>query len=90
MSGNRNLEGLEFVQRFMRATPPEQVRPPRLLRGNEVIAMGFPPGPKIGKILAALEEAQLNGELGTADEAKSFIRKHFGEIPHETTRLDIS
>jgi hypothetical protein len=31
----------------------------------------------VGEILAAIEEAQLNGELGTVGEAKSFIKKHF-------------
>jgi poly(A) polymerase len=78
LSSNRNLTAYDFVREFVSKTPPEVVRPPRLLTGSDVLEMGFSPGPVVGKILAAVEEAQLNGELATAQEAKSFIERHFG------------
>ena len=78
LSSNRNLAAYDFVREFVSKTPPEVVRPPRLLTGSDVLEMGFSPGPVVGKILAAVEEAQLNGELATEQEAKSFIERHFG------------
>jgi poly(A) polymerase len=77
LSSHRNLAAYEFVRDFISNTPPEVVRPPRLLDGNDVLGMGFPSGPVVGRILASLEEAQLNGEVESADEAKSFVERHF-------------
>ena len=57
--------------------PPEEVRPPRLLTGHDLQAMGYRPGPQLGRILAALEEAQLEGTLKTAEEARAFVREKF-------------
>jgi putative nucleotidyltransferase with HDIG domain len=78
LSSNRNLGAYEFVKEFVSKTPPEVVRPPRLLTGTDLLEAGFAPGPLLGKILAMVEEAQLNGELETSLEAKSFVESHFG------------
>ena len=77
LSSHRNLAAYEFVKEFVSKTPPALVRPPRLLDGNDVLGMGFPAGPVVGRILASVEEAQLNGELESADQAKSFVESHF-------------
>ena len=79
LSSNRNLAAYEFVKEFVRKTPPELVRPPKLLTGWDLLEAGFEPGPLLGKILATVEEAQLNGELASPAEAKSFVESHFGE-----------
>jgi hypothetical protein len=34
-----------------------------LLRGDEVIALGVPPGPRVGQVLTALREARLDGTV---------------------------
>src|SRR5262249_55450187 len=78
LSSNRNLTAYEFVRDFVSKTPPEVVRPPKLLSGNDLLKVGFKPGPLLGKILATVEEAQLNGELSDKEEALSFISKEFG------------
>ena len=77
LSSHRHLEAYRLVGGFHRQTPAEVVRPPKLLGGNDVIGLGFTPGPLIGKILAAVEEAQLNGELRSKEEAISFVRSKF-------------
>ena len=46
------------------------VRPPdALLRGRDVVALGVQPGPRVGEILRAVYERQLDGAVRTADEA---------------------
>ena len=77
LSSNRNLEAYEYVRDFLQATPPDVVRPQKLVTGEDVLALGFKPGPAIGKILASVEEAQLNGELATREEAISFVESRF-------------
>ncbi|MGB6200024.1 MAG: CCA tRNA nucleotidyltransferase, partial [Candidatus Acidiferrales bacterium] len=42
LSSHRNLDAYEFVRRFLAETPPEQVRPPRLVTGEDLKAMGLP------------------------------------------------
>src|SRR6266699_4987383 len=63
LSSHRHLESYDFVRRFLEVTPPEQVRPERLLTGDDLQTMGFRPGPLFSRILAALEEAQLEGQI---------------------------
>jgi poly(A) polymerase len=50
------------------------VKPPRLLGGADLMAMGFTPGPLLGETLRALETAQLEGEIATRDEAVAWVR----------------
>jgi len=77
LSSHRNLENYEFVRRFLAETPPEEVRPPRLLTGEDLKAMGFSPSPRFKEILDALEEAQLNGKISTHDDAVRFVQAGF-------------
>jgi len=78
LSSNRNLAAYDFVRDFVSRTPPEVVRPAKLLTGADLLLMGFRAGPELGRILATVEEAQLNGELSNEAEAKSFVEKEFG------------
>ncbi len=71
------LDAYEFVQRFLRETPPEQVRPPRLVTGEDLMKLGFSPGPVFREILQAVEDAQLDGRLATKPQALKFIRRNF-------------
>jgi poly(A) polymerase len=77
LSSHRNLEAYEFVKDFVGRTPPELVRPSKLVTGHDLLGMGYEPGPALGKILAVVEEAQLNGELADRAGAISFVEKNF-------------
>ena len=77
-SSHGHLDNYEFVRDFLAETPPEQVRPPRLLTGEDLIALGFRPGPPFKAILEAVEEAQLNGKISTREEALRLVGESFG------------
>jgi poly(A) polymerase len=77
LSSHGNLEAYNFVQRFLADTPPEQVRPPRLLGGDDLKALGYSPGPPFKAILEAVEEAQLNGKISTKEEAMQLVQSSF-------------
>jgi poly(A) polymerase len=77
LSSHRHLESFDFVQRFLAVTPPEQVRPERLLTGDDLQAMGFEPSPLFSKILQALEDSQLEGQIRTRQEAEQYVRDNF-------------
>ncbi len=75
-------ERLEITQLLCEAyfeRAPELVKPVPLLNGHDLLAMGLPPGPRIGALLAALREAQAAGEITTRDEAEAYVRAHLVE-----------
>ncbi len=77
LSSHGHLDALAFVERFLAETPPEQVRPERLLNGNDLKALGFQPGPLFSEALRALEDAQLEGEVRTREEAEKYVVRKF-------------
>lgn len=75
LSSHRNLENYEFVQRFLAETPPAEVRPARLISGDDLIGLGLKPGPDFKEILRNIEDAQLDGRIRTRDEALAQARQ---------------
>jgi poly(A) polymerase len=75
LASNGDLQFVLFCAR-RREELRETVRPPRLLDGHDLIAMGFAPGPALGATLRALETAQLEGEVTTRAEAERWVRTH--------------
>jgi poly(A) polymerase len=53
----------------------DPVRP--LLDGRDLQAAGIAPGPGLGRVLHALVDAQLEGEIGDRDAAWAWLRRHF-------------
>jgi len=86
LSSHRQLQSYEFVKRFLEVTPPEQVRPERLLTGDDLQEMGFRPSPLFSQILQALEDAQLEGKLETRAEAKNYVLGEYGAKRSQTSR----
>jgi poly(A) polymerase len=78
LSSHRHLDSYEFVRRFIEVTPPEQVRPERLLTGDDLQSMGFQPGPLFSQILGALEDAQLEGQIKTRKDAEEYVWGEYG------------
>jgi tRNA nucleotidyltransferase (CCA-adding enzyme) len=59
-----------------------QERPPEpLLLGRHVLALGVTPGPRVGEILAAVYERQLDGEVTTLEQASGLARRLLGGAP---------
>jgi tRNA nucleotidyltransferase (CCA-adding enzyme) len=48
-----------------------------LLTGDDLRAMGFQPGPQFSQILRALEDAQLEGQIATREEAEKYVLGKF-------------
>ncbi|MBI4459754.1 MAG: CCA tRNA nucleotidyltransferase, partial [Acidobacteria bacterium] len=77
LSSHRHLENYEFVQAKLAELTEEQIRPPRLVTGDDLIQMGYPPGPRFQEILRAVEDAQLEAEIRSREEALKFVQEHF-------------
>jgi len=77
VSSHGSLEAYNFVKRFLEETPPEQVRPPRLVTGDDLKLLGLQPGPRFKQILEAVEDAQLSGEIATREEGLALVERAF-------------
>lgn len=76
-SSHRNLRLYNFTREKMDSLPPEEVRPKPLVTGDDLIAAGYSPGPRFKEILAAVEDAQLDGILQSKEEAMQLVRREF-------------
>ena len=77
LAGSGNLEHWESARELYDAMPEETVRPRPLVTGRDLIAAGYQPGPVFNQILRAVEDAQLEGTIATADEAMRLVQVLF-------------
>jgi poly(A) polymerase len=73
-ASNGYTDAYEYVQDKLHEFSQEQLRPPRLINGRDLIAAGYKPGPPLGRALEAVETAQLEGEIHTRDEAMEIAK----------------
>ncbi len=78
LSSHRDLTLYEFAKEKLATTPPEQIRPEPLVTGHDLIAAGYPAGPRFKNMLSEVEDAQLEGAVATKEEAMEFVRQRFG------------
>jgi poly(A) polymerase len=77
LSSHGQLEAYEYAQEQMRSMPPEAIRPEPLITGRDLIEAGYEPGPRFKEILAAVEDAQLEGRLTSHDATMDYVRREF-------------
>jgi len=77
MSSSRRMENYELAKRKLEEYTAEHLRPEPLVTGADLIGMGYDPGPRFSRMLAALEDAQLEGRIGTPEEAMEMVREMF-------------
>jgi poly(A) polymerase len=78
-SSHAMLDNYEFLHRKQEEFANEPLIPPPLVRGDDLIAMGWKPGPKFKEVLEAVQTGQLEGTLKGREEALEWVRREFGE-----------
>ena len=79
IASHGKLDVYRFVQEKMGAFSQEELAPEPLVNGDDLLKMGYQPGPVFGEILSAVWEEQLEGNLRTRDEAVGWIMHKFGD-----------
>lgn len=77
LASHRNLENYNLAREMLGQIPDQEIKPPRLLNGNDLIHYGYKPGPQFKQILQAVEDAQLEGEIRTREDALHLVRQRF-------------
>ncbi|HET9318800.1 MAG TPA: CCA tRNA nucleotidyltransferase [Bryobacteraceae bacterium] len=77
VSSHGHLDNYELLKQKMQELPEEEIRPKPLITGADLIAAGYQPGPMFARILAVVEDAQLESRIQTREDAMALIRERF-------------
>jgi poly(A) polymerase len=93
VSSHRRLDAYNFVRKTLAETPVEEIRPQRWLTGNDLQELGYQAGPQLKTILHSLEDAQLEGQVKSREEAIAYVKGRFnhpqrGRIDRAETLTD--
>jgi poly(A) polymerase len=72
LAAGRGIEHVEFCERFLRE---QDLNPPTLVNGTDLIALGVKAGPIYKRVLDAVREAQLDGTIATREEGLGLVRR---------------
>ncbi|MFB3916474.1 MAG: CCA tRNA nucleotidyltransferase [Terriglobales bacterium] len=75
LGSHGDLTLYDYVRRKFESTPREEIRPAPLITGHDLISAGLRPGPQFKDVLAAVEDAQLEGTISSKAEALQFVRE---------------
>jgi poly(A) polymerase len=77
LASHGSLELYDFARERFETLPQEQVRPQLLVTGRDLIEAGYPPGPQFSQMLAAAEDAQLEGTIHSREEGLALVRERW-------------
>jgi putative nucleotidyltransferase with HDIG domain len=77
LSSNGDLQYYRFCKARLAELKDDEIRPAPLLRGTDLIELGFKPGPLFAQILRQVEDAQLGAELTSREQALEWVKKNF-------------
>jgi poly(A) polymerase len=83
LSSNGDLSYYEFCKRKLSELKQEEIHPQPLLGGKDLIELGLTPGPIFQRILKDVEEAQLNGEIATREQALEWVSTRYDKEVQE-------
>lgn len=84
-TGSFDCSAMPWFLARARALGVEHRPPAPLLQGRHLLPLGVPPGPGMGRVLKAVYDAQLEGDVSTLEEALALARRHL-DAPGEHDR----
>jgi poly(A) polymerase len=77
LAHRRSLDDYDFCREKLAEFGREGLHPPALIGGQDLIDLGFAPGPLFSGILREVEDLQLENVLKTREEALEHVRRSF-------------
>jgi poly(A) polymerase len=77
LGSHQNLDLWSMAKGFLNRLAPEEIRPAPLISGDDLIALGYRPGPMFKQILKAAEDAQLDQIINNRAQALNWVENHF-------------
>jgi putative nucleotidyltransferase with HDIG domain len=79
LGSSGRLGTYDFARQQWTSLTPDELRPAPLATGRDVMALGVPQGPRVGELIRALEEEQLEGNLTTREQALAWLSRQVSE-----------
>jgi len=73
LASHRKLENYNFLVKFLEQMASEPVLPKPWITGNDIMAMGIPEGPDVGRWRRAAYDAQLEGRFHTREQLLEWL-----------------
>ncbi len=77
LGSHGNLDNWRLAVATLDRSEPEELHPCPILTGNDLIQMGYTPGPVFREILGSLRDAQLENRVQTRRQAKAWVSTRF-------------
>ena len=77
MASHGQTDAYDFIREKMEEYGREEIKPPSLLNGRDLIDLGYSPGPVFSEILGQVQEMQLENRLSSREEAVEFVLKNY-------------
>jgi poly(A) polymerase len=78
IASHGDLSAWEFCLGKVREYEQEVIPPPPLVKGKDLIELGFVPSPLFSEILSLLQDLQIEGKITTREEAVELILEKYG------------
>jgi len=78
-AAGESLANYEYAWAKREEWQDDEIWPEPLVTGNDLISMGFTPGPLFKEILTRVEDEQLEGGLVNREQALEWVRRNFGK-----------
>lgn len=75
LASHGKLDNHRFCVDAIGQLKPDEIRPSPLIGGDDLIALGYRPGPVFGRVLAVVEEEQLDGNIETRSAALALAER---------------
>ena len=72
-ANSSSLETIEFCEDFLARTPVEVLDPIPFVTGDDLIALGFKPGPRFKAVLVVIRDAQMNLQISSREEGLAMV-----------------
>ena len=74
-----SLGPIEFCEDFLAKTPVEVIDPVPFVTGDDLIALGFRPGPRFKAVLVVIRDAQLNLQIASREEGLAMVQAEWNK-----------
>ena len=81
LASHGDISNFDFLRQKQKEIPLHEAKPPALLTGKDLIALGLTPGPQFGKILEEAYDAQLEAKIATKGDAVSWVKRLLSTNP---------
>ena len=71
------LDNYDFLNQKRTEFDNEPIIPPPLLTGNDLIGIGWEPGPRLGEVLTKVQDMQLEKNLNSKEEALDWVNANY-------------